>query len=68
MVERIMSSGEDLIRLMDGLVNKGQVPYLSSSLKVMVESSAIPEGWCTWPFNFDPIWIKECSGYMEGIV
>lgn len=64
-VEDIMSSGEDLLRVMDGLVNHSRVPYLYDNLKVLVNEAAIGEGWCTWPFNFDPIWIIDCTGFEE---
>ena len=23
----------------------------------------IDGGWFFWPFNFDPVWLKECKGY-----
>jgi len=25
----------------------------------------IRRGWAMWPFNFDPVWLEECSGFEE---
>lgn len=29
----------------------------------------IRSGWFCWPFNFDPVWLKECDGFesKEGV-
>ena len=24
----------------------------------------VDSGWCTWPLNFDPIWVNKCT-FME---
>jgi len=32
-------------------------------LFVKLGEHGIMNGWANWPIEFDPIWIKECSGY-----
>lgn len=40
------------------LVEEGQKP-----IKVVGNPYGIKKGWFNWPFNFDPGWLMECSGY-----
>ena len=30
---------------------------------IEVPEEALNEGWVSFPFNFDPIWITKCEGY-----
>jgi len=29
------------------------------------DKHGIKNGWFSWPFNFDPIWLKECDGFIK---
>lgn len=41
----------------------GGVPMPVNGMIVKGNSHGIRNGWFTWPFNFDPVWLEECSGY-----
>lgn len=32
---------------------------------VVLDQHGVRNGWCDWPIQFDPIWVKECAGYTE---
>ena len=32
-------------------------------LKISMNEHGVRNGWCTYPINFDPIWIDNCIGY-----
>ena len=34
-----------------------------SPLVIVGNSRGIKHGWFCWPFNFDPTWLEECSGF-----
>jgi len=34
------------------------------SARVEGDEWGIKNGWFLWPFNFDPAWLKDCSGYI----
>ena len=29
------------------------------------DSHGIAKGWCVWPLDFDPIWVKKCGLFEE---
>lgn len=64
-IDNIMSDHDVLILIMDGLVNKHKIPQGLWDLNVDVEEGAIANGWGLWPFNFDPLWVKSCTGFKE---
>lgn len=64
-IDNIMSDHDVLILIMDGLVNKHKIPQGLWDLDVDVEEGAIANGWGLWPFNFDPLWVKSCTGFKE---
>ncbi|MHA1333266.1 MAG: hypothetical protein ACTSPL_04225 [Candidatus Odinarchaeia archaeon] len=35
------------------------------ALKIKLDPIGIKRGWANWPWNFDPIWVEECSGFEE---
>lgn len=36
---------------------------MPENFKIDAEPRGIKSGWFMWPFNFDPVWLKECSGF-----
>ncbi len=46
-------------------LTEGQILRFHGELQVKFEEEAILNGWGLWPFNFDPIWLIECTGYLE---
>lgn len=33
--------------------------------KISGRSHGISKGWFAWPFDFDPVWLIDCDGYVE---
>jgi len=52
--------------LMDGIVNRRRIPIFFPDLRVVFEEEGILNGWASWPFNFDPHWLVDCTGF-EGV-
>lgn len=38
-------------------------PIYIEEVKVKGNEYGIQSGWFNHPFNFDPVWLEECSGY-----
>ena len=38
---------------------------VNTTATVERNAHGVRNGWCAWPFNFDPIWIESCGGYQE---
>ena len=41
-------------------------PFISSAaseLKIIGNESGIARGYFFWPYNYDPIWLKNCEGF-----
>lgn len=64
-VNDILGDHELLLRYMDGIINRHLIPNFYEDLKVEFAKEAIMEGWASFPFNFDPIWLRQCTGYQE---
>lgn len=48
------------------LASVGRVaPVVAAPKKITVvgHPHGIRRGWFNWPYNFDPAWLKECSGF-----
>ena len=51
----------------------GQLLLTQASIKdkttgedaVVQNPHGVKNGWCTWPINFDPIWIESCIFFTE---
>ncbi len=65
-VQDIQSRSGDLMMLMDGIVNRRRIPIFFPDLRVVFEEEGILNGWASWPFNFDPHWLVDCTGF-EGV-
>lgn len=35
----------------------------STTARVKGNAGGIRRGWFFWPFNFDPVWLVECTGF-----
>lgn len=35
--------------------------------RIVANPHGVANGWCYWPYNFDPIWIDTCDGYEEKV-
>ena len=35
----------------------------NKNANVIGSSSGIRNGWFNWPYNFDPLWLRECDGF-----
>lgn len=63
----IVSNSGELQLLMKGIIVNQRIPWLYNDLQLVTEPSGLEEGWFMWPFNFDPIWLRSCSGFEEKI-
>lgn len=43
----------------------GPVQGISSEVSVKGKAHGVRMGWFNHPFNFDPVWLEECSGYTS---
>lgn len=43
------------------LLTAGQVH--AGKVVVTAHPHGVRSGWCSWPINFDPVWIDQCSLY-----
>lgn len=34
-------------------------------MRVTGDPHGILNGWFDWPYNFDPVWLDECTGYVK---
>lgn len=32
-------------------------------LGIKADQHGIMKGWFNWPYNFDPVWLRECKGF-----
>jgi hypothetical protein len=37
------------------------------ALGIGLNPHGVRRGWANWPFNFDPIWLVECTGFEEKV-
>lgn len=37
----------------------------NSEAEVRADFHGVKNGWFLWPYNFDPVWLIECSGFKE---
>lgn len=47
------------------LIEKEGFKGAALNLSVTVSYLGIVEGYCLWPYNYDPIWIVSCEGFEE---
>jgi hypothetical protein len=60
----------DVQRLADhiqSLANHELKHLIDYGLTVEFEKQGVDGNYCLWPFNFDPRWLKRCTGFMEVI-
>ena len=52
-----------LIQLLSMLQIGELVPDFASILNIEANPHGVRNGWFSWPFNFDPRWLKACDGF-----
>jgi hypothetical protein len=50
---------------MNGIITENKIPWLYDDLHVEFADQGIAQGYVLWPFNFDPIWLIQCTGFEE---
>lgn len=54
----------DLFSLMNRMP-KGCTPKtVAANLGVVGSQHGIDNGWFNWPYNFDPLWLESCNGFI----
>jgi hypothetical protein len=33
--------------------------------KIELSKHGVMQGWCSWPYDFDPVWIDYCTAFEE---
>lgn len=41
------------------------LPGPARELSVSGDPHGIRKGWFAWPINFDPVWLRSCSGFQR---
>ena len=57
-----------MLNLMAIFASVGRNPPMiasSEELNIKGNSHGIKNGWFNFPFNFDPIWLENCDGYIK---
>ena len=36
-----------------------------AKLDIQATYHGIKNGWFVWPYNFDPVWLNKCLGFVE---
>lgn len=50
--------------LMLGTVGRGPTLTMNENpLNVRGDPHGVSHGWFSWPYNYDPTWLKNCDGY-----
>jgi hypothetical protein len=49
----------------DPLPMTHHIQCLEPKALISGNARAAQKGWFHWPWNFDPIWLEECSAYEE---
>jgi hypothetical protein len=49
----------------DPLPMTHHIQCLEPKAQISGNARAAQKGWFHWPWNFDPIWLEECSKYEE---
>ena len=39
------------------------VNAVPENISVKGNPHGVAKGWFNWPYNFDPVWLEECSGF-----
>ena len=48
-----------------GLSGSHHLGCCNPAAKVRGNAHGVRNGWFTWPFDFDPIWLEACDGFQE---
>jgi len=35
-------------------------------LNIQADEYSFEKGWFNWPANYDPTWLRNCDGFVEG--
>ena len=55
--------GGNLSSLLSMLGGMKPPPMPSGELNVVGNPHGIMNGWFSWPYNFDPVWLESCDGF-----
>ena len=48
-----------------GRTNPIVEPNSTKELNMKFNNHGVRKGWCNWPWNFDPVWVKNCDGFVK---
>lgn len=47
------------------MMQDSEISLPEHGLRVAGEEHGVREGWFVWPLNFDPVWLRECTGFEK---
>jgi len=57
---------DDKIASMEVMLMLGQAKLSSNDEDLIVlDPHGVKNGWADWPFDFDPVWVQKCEGFIE---
>ena len=48
-----------------GRISGPMISEAASKLNIQANPAGISGGWFNWPWNFDPVWLKNCDGFKS---
>ncbi|RLJ03678.1 MAG: hypothetical protein DRP08_03280 [Candidatus Aenigmatarchaeota archaeon] len=60
-------SRNPLLCLLSILGSRGgpQAVFIPKEMGVELDEAGVRKGWCNFPWNFDPVWVKKCDCFEE---
>ena len=58
---------DPMARLMSTLASVGRSTpiFAETGLNIKCDLKGISRGWFNWPYNYDPVWLLNCDGFVE---
>jgi len=48
-----------------GIAGDAHSSCVNLRAKVRGDAHGIRSGWFSWPYNFDPVWLENCTGFED---
>ena len=54
-----------MLEMMGTFLARGVSIQADVGLNVKGDEYGVSQGWFSWPYNFDPVWLESCDGFEE---
>jgi len=55
----------ELLSMLGGGRAMPMASQAAQKLNIAAEAHGVRMGWFAWPYNFDPVWLRNCNGFEE---